>query len=135
MYRQVLRNDLRAASLHRGIIKALKILDLLDYVVKQRNFMNLSICSWFIHHRNMIWRVSKVNGEWGTVEMLALGHIVDKVNDHPRRLHERKSKNGVDRDMWTCRNDKRCFATSLRLVWEVELPANFQLGCHSGMFT
>ena len=92
MYCQVLRNDLRAASQHLGIIKALNILNLLDYAVKLQNLINLSWCSWFVVHRNMIRSALEVNGEWGTVEMLALSYIVDKVNNHPCNLHGLKSK-------------------------------------------
>ena len=68
---QVLRNYLRANSLHLGFIIALKSLNLLDYMVKQRNLINLSICTWLVHHRNMIFRVLEVNGEGGTDETLA----------------------------------------------------------------
>jgi len=67
--------------------------------------------------------------------MLALSYVVSKVNNHPCSLHEQKSKNGVYGYMWTCCNGKPCIVASFCLLWEVELPANFQLGCHSGMFT
>ena len=63
----------------------------------------------------------------GTVEILALSYIVDKVNNHPCTLHEQKSKNSVNGYMWNCCDDKRCIVASLCLVWEVELPAGFHL--------
>ena len=40
--------------MYLGFIIKLKILNFLDYVVKQLNLMNFSICTWFVHHRNMV---------------------------------------------------------------------------------
>ena len=90
-----------ARSQYLGFIKSLKILDLLDHMDIGISYMNFSLCNRFVHHRNVVRRASKADGERETFEMLALNNIVNQVDYHPCSHLEWKSQNGVDGNMWT----------------------------------
>ena len=78
----------QAAGLHLGLIVALKIGEFFNDL---RQFGNLDGGTRFVRDRNMIL----INRECWTVEILALREVVDKVQDHPRSLHERQAENCI----------------------------------------
>ena len=45
-----------------------------------------------------------VNGEWGTVEVLAVCHVIDCVIDHPNAFDKREANYCVDQDIRTSCN-------------------------------
>ena len=98
VYRRV---EDRASSQYLGFVKLLKILYLLDHMDISISYVYFGLCTRFVHHRNVVRRGSKVDGERETVEMLALNYIVNQVNYHHCSHLERKSQNGVYGNMWT----------------------------------
>ncbi len=72
---------LQAACLYLAIIIALQIFHFLDDLIV---LVDINWCIRFVHDRYMVWGASKVNGEWRTVKILAVSHVVDEVKNHSR---------------------------------------------------
>jgi len=90
------------SSQYLGFVKFVKILDLPDHMCVVRVYMNFGLRGQFIHHRNVVQHMSKIDDEGRTVEGLALYYVVNEVNYHPCSHLEWKSQNCVNRDIGTC---------------------------------